>query len=506
MQTVILTGLRKSSSKMAAVQLQPRNSERHRRHPFSYIKQKIANFKHSTESDNLTPKSKIGGSKVKKATNGRDMGNSPYLAAPYLNDAVHHSDTVLSRSSRPRRNLSDPSIASGGRMSHEYSELTVSKAPTISTNGETLPSENGFSSNATSTGITQGSTGIRGSLGGGEGSTFSSPAPSVHSLSTTLTTIQSGAPSTLLGYGLGGAGQNNHHHHHHHHHPNNNINQQNHDQTQPNSTYFIHQFPTTPASAVPAHLAPHLGPTTYNLATANNVLTDDASTRTLASSTRHKRRTSADTNASVRAMAPSSVFGASRESLPLSHFSIPLDQVSTTASSTASTSTIPSSAAPTGVAGIPSSAPMTQALVNSGNIPSSTSIYTAQGRMQSGSVTATAPAAAERASLYSPRGDRDRDRGAERERVETQPPSSAVHSERNSMYHGAGADAASMRSARSGNVVPRARNDSLTGLVVAGRASRRSSTKGEGSVAAATATTAAAEAGGAAKEGMKEGG
>ena len=82
---------------------------------------------------------------------------------------------------------------------------------------------------------------------------------------------------------------------------------------------FSHQFPSSPpATAVPAHLAPHVHPTTYNSATANNMLTDDASILTLASSSKRRRRNSLDTNASIRALAPASMFGGSRESLPLS--------------------------------------------------------------------------------------------------------------------------------------------------------------------------------------------
>ena len=72
------------------------------------------------------------------------------------------------------------------------------------------------------------------------------------------------------------------------------------------------------APAIPAHLAPHAHPTTYQSATANNVLSDDASILTLASSSKRRRRNSVDTNASMRALAPASMFGGSRESLPLS--------------------------------------------------------------------------------------------------------------------------------------------------------------------------------------------
>ncbi|KAI7535020.1 hypothetical protein KC331_g12247 [Hortaea werneckii] len=85
---------------------------------------------------------------------------------------------------------------------------------------------------------------------------------------------------------------------------------------------FSHQYPTspaplaTPASAIPRHVADTM-PNNYNAATANNVLTDNASILTLASSSKRRRR-SMDTDASVRAIPPSSVWGGSRESLPLS--------------------------------------------------------------------------------------------------------------------------------------------------------------------------------------------
>lgn len=140
-------------------------------------------------------------------------------------------------------------------------------------------------------------TGTARTLGGGldsrhgGDSTFSSPAPSVRSLATTLTTIQSIAPN-----GPPAASSQNTH-----------------------SVQFSQPFPTTsPASAVPPHLVPTTHPTTYNSATANNLLTDNASILTLASSSKRRRRRSMDTDASVRALAPSSLWGGSRESLPLS--------------------------------------------------------------------------------------------------------------------------------------------------------------------------------------------
>lgn len=171
----------------------------------------------------------------------------------------------------------------------------ISRRATISTNGETAISDIAASKTGTS------ATAAR--TEGGANSTFSSPAPSVRSLATTLTTVQS-----LAGPGQGntGATQNSNH------------------PTTTNSTnalsHFSHQFPSSApaATALPAHLADHLHPTTYTSATANNALTDNASILTLASSSKRRRRNSLDTNASIRALAPASMFGGSRESLPLS--------------------------------------------------------------------------------------------------------------------------------------------------------------------------------------------
>lgn len=111
-----------------------------------------------------------------------------------------------------------------------------------------------------------------------------------------------------------GNGQGNSHHH----------SSQNQSNTQ--SIQFSQPFPTAlPASAIPAHLAPSGNPTTYTSATANNLLTDNASILTLASSSKRRRRRSFDTDASVRALAPSSIWGGSRESLPLSVLSATIE-------------------------------------------------------------------------------------------------------------------------------------------------------------------------------------
>jgi hypothetical protein len=167
-------------------------------------------------------------------------------------------------------------------------------------------------SHATSSGEgTNGTVGCGVSSGRGNDSTFSSPAPSVRSLTTTLTTIHSAAPPTAPTS---------------HNHASANNTQ---------SIQFSHQFPTSPpATALPAHLAPQGSgghPATYSTATANNLLTDNASILTLASSSKRRRRRSMDTDASVRALAPSSLFGGSRESLPLSVLSANIDSNSVAA-------------------------------------------------------------------------------------------------------------------------------------------------------------------------------
>ena len=87
---------------------------------------------------------------------------------------------------------------------------------------------------------------------------------------------------------------------------------------------FSHQYPVSPSpstgntiSAIPRHIADSI-PNTYGSATANGLLTDNASILTLASSSKRRRRSMDTDMASVRALAPSSVWGGSRESLPLS--------------------------------------------------------------------------------------------------------------------------------------------------------------------------------------------
>lgn len=266
---------------------------------------RLANLKNSSDSgSNRWSNKRHTGPKNKKDS----VKNTPYPLSGIPNSGGRASRTLNSSfqesiqqdGNRPH-SQSEPSLASSGHGNQPPGTGQKSAAPTVSTNGgETAVSEAAYSKAGTM--ATAG--GAISSNCGDEGSTFSSPAPSVRSLTTTLTTVQSAAPSAQLHNA-----QNMHHGQQVANPAQNTGNQQ---------VQFSHQFPPSPASAVPPHLGTQGHSNTYNSATANNALTDNASVLTLASSSKRRRRNSLDTNASVRALAPSSVFGGSRESLPLS--------------------------------------------------------------------------------------------------------------------------------------------------------------------------------------------
>jgi hypothetical protein len=167
---------------------------------------------------------------------------------------------------------------------------TRSGAPTVATNPDTINSEAAHSK----TGTAHTGGGGLSSRDGRGNSTFSSPQHSQESLTTTLTTLQSTAPSGILAPAATAAAP-----------------------------------AGNPAPAAPNYnvtYASHLPQLyTYSSAVSNNMLTDNASVLTLASSSKRRRRNSLDTDASIRALAPSSLFGNSRESLPLSLLSANVD-------------------------------------------------------------------------------------------------------------------------------------------------------------------------------------
>ncbi|UPX17152.1 uncharacterized protein EKO05_0007526 [Ascochyta rabiei] len=272
----------------AEAALRPHDRQTTRKRPFAGWMRRLANLKPSS-SDHQNGGGKKNGAAAKKAS----ANNNPYPESGRINpDAPGHLS--FSTPDTPRSHESFTSVEeAAAAQQRQHAKSTRSNAPTVATMPETVHS--------TRSKAETGNTNQNG------GSTFSSPNGSEHSLTTTLTTIQSSAPSHILG-----AGQ----------------------PTQPAATttappvHFSHQFPTSPPPlAIPPHLAPQQGPHSYHVATANNVLSDDASILTLASSSKRRRRNSLDTNASVRAMAPSSHYGGSRESLPLSVLSGNVDTI-----------------------------------------------------------------------------------------------------------------------------------------------------------------------------------
>jgi len=295
--------------------------DRHsRRRPFSSWMKRLANLK-SSSSDSAPNGAGKRNQQTQSQKTKKDISvkNSPYSDSAKPN----YNASIPSNGHGHLSFYTPPSGHSVSNASHSHSKLSLpgssdghqaptisnkSAAPTVSTNPDTINSD--IAPSKAGTAATVGGALSSNSRGGGEGSTFSSPAPSMRSLTTTLTTIQSSAPSNLL------------------------VGNPTHTGTQPvasssvqhnqnHSTHFSHQFPSSPpASAIPSYVVNQTSggghPATYNTATANNLLTDNASVMTLASSSKRRRRNSLDTNASVRALAPSSLFGGSRESLPLS--------------------------------------------------------------------------------------------------------------------------------------------------------------------------------------------
>ncbi|OTB05303.1 hypothetical protein M426DRAFT_10629 [Hypoxylon sp. CI-4A] len=289
-----------------------------RRRPFTTWVKKLTNFKTGSSSAEGSRQNNSKRDAIPKASKKRpSKNNNPYPQSGRLDVAqpTHQSDPSF-ETSRSARLSDEPSLPRISRTSERTSAEGpapptaggMSVAPTMSTDYDATHSLHAPSHMASSVAGTSRTANGFDSRKGGD-STFSSPAPSVRSLTTTLTTIQSMGPNgttngpTQTGHS---SGQNNY-----------------------QTIQFTQPFPTnSPASAIPPYLAPHTGPghpTTYSTATANNLLTDNASVLTLASSSKRRRRRSMDTDASVRALAPSSLWGGSRESLPLSVLSANID-------------------------------------------------------------------------------------------------------------------------------------------------------------------------------------
>ena len=288
---------------------QDRTDKSARRRPFSTWMKKLTNFKgHGSTTDttngtNGKEKRNTYQLKPKDKKGSVSKNNNPYPESGRINGTAATGNGHQSFSTVPTGSASASSLSR--RHSISLSE-DGHPPPTIGNKSTAAASTDAAQSHAASS--EKGNTTVGGGVSSARGadSTFSSPAPSVRSLTTTLTTIHSATPNTSTAVTNGATNG-----------------------TIPQTIQFSHQFPTSPPpSALPAHLAPATSgghPSTYNTATANNLLTDNASILTLASSSKHRRRRSMDTDASVRALAPSSLFGGSRESLPLSVLSATID-------------------------------------------------------------------------------------------------------------------------------------------------------------------------------------
>lgn len=302
----ILPGQRRCSALLTRV-AEPK------RKPFANLVKKLGFNKGDAQDKSKNGKKSGGGLALKSGKKGSaGSKNNPYPESGHIRPTQQASQPSFGESARPRHSASYSSLpVSTAHEREEHSHSNRSGAPTLATNSETIHSDAGHSRAATTT---TGAGALSSMEGAGAGSTFSSPNHSDHSLATTLTTIQSTSNTPGAINGVSG-------HHQSHHNA----------QSQPMGSIFSHQYPVSPshstvtASAIPRHLQPDANaPNTYNSATANNLLSDNASILTLASSSKRRRR-SMDTDASVRALAPSSVFGGSRESLPLSVLSSSID-------------------------------------------------------------------------------------------------------------------------------------------------------------------------------------
>ena len=288
-----------------------------KRKPFAAWVKRITSLKNNSTSDDDKKKR---AAKHKKQ-NTVSQNNNPYPASGPLRQrdpSPTSTNGHLSFSTPTSRPQDDAQSYDSVPLDDRdvQSRSNKSGAPTLVTKTGTINSD-GHSRAATTT--TRNGGALSSTDGAtAAGSTFSSPAPSERSLTTTLTTIQSQSTGHVL-QNTNGAATSGHHSTHHHGSLNN-----------PNPVMFSHQYPTSPApassltaSAIPRHISEAM-PNTYSSATANNLLSDDASILTLASSSKRRRR-SMDTDASVRALPPSSAWGGSRESLPLSVLSGNLD-------------------------------------------------------------------------------------------------------------------------------------------------------------------------------------
>ncbi|KFY68512.1 hypothetical protein V498_10623, partial [Pseudogymnoascus sp. VKM F-4517 (FW-2822)] len=199
----------------------PHHDRQGRRRPFASWMKKLANFKNTSSSDaNDNSNGKRNGYALK--TQSKKKNNGPYLSSPP--NGRHSLSTIPTRrtASASSNGNGEPSFGSSIDDLPSHTVGYRSNAPTVSTERDaarSVAAQSHAASSAEGTNPTIGGP----SMSRGADSTFSSPAPSLRSLTTTLTTVHS------TGTALGGPNQPHHSH------------------TQStNPTHFTHQFPTSP--------------------------------------------------------------------------------------------------------------------------------------------------------------------------------------------------------------------------------------------------------------------
>lgn len=209
-----------------------------KRRPFANFVKRLTHFKSSDQKKEENGKKAYGGGAAKyKKNNSLPGKNNPYPQSGHLHEEVQHASQPSLGTSTREPYERDSSLSLPQNPVHDQEghngHSNKSGAPTLATNAETVHSDAGNSRAVTT------STGAGALSTAGANSTFSSPNHSLHSLATTLTTIQS------TGTPVNGAHGSLHYN----------------GQSQPNGSQFSHQYPVSPgpsaaitASAIPRHL------------------------------------------------------------------------------------------------------------------------------------------------------------------------------------------------------------------------------------------------------------
>ncbi|KAF3765417.1 hypothetical protein M406DRAFT_350981 [Cryphonectria parasitica EP155] len=301
-----------------------------RRKPFTkWVKKLNQKMKRARGPNNPYPQSGHVSSRHAQQQRQQDLESQSLSQSrstdyPQSRISTIEGDTARARSTRTRDAGPDPEL-----VVHSAEELDDRQSLVSTTSGRGSADDNdddvGTEGRPPTTAPSYGGTSLAGTMITATDprrpdSTFSSPAPSARSVATTLSTIQSQMANGVPAAGPGAVGAS---------HPSGTA-QASSSSRDPNGEPVQYSQPQALVTAMPGsdrNTRSAYRPATYSAIIANNLLNDNISILTLASSTQRRRRRSWDTDydhASVRALPPSQ-FGGSRESLPLSVLSANLD-------------------------------------------------------------------------------------------------------------------------------------------------------------------------------------